>query len=388
MRALGFYGFAPLLAPLLVFLLVSGVVRAAPQEKSDTGGAISIQAENDLFGGGTDRHFTNGVRLSFFYPANRLPRVARALGAVLPFLPVSRSSRFMLALGQNIYTPDDISASALIPDDRPYAGWLFSELGIVAPAGHHVDSFVVSLGVIGPASLGGAVQRFWHAHVINAPRPQGWQNQLRNEPAVMLLYQREWRHLRLAGNSGLRVDFTPRVGGALGNVFTYLSAGGVARLGYNLSKHDSGPPRIRPSLPGSGFFTRPPMASAVICSPAARSARWRAIFFSTATPSGAAIRYPRNTWWPIFRPAWRLSSRCSARPRGSPTPSFTAPRNSTVRTAPTNSAPSVWGSPFNEPKTDRPASRDHGPAARPRRLPVGPRAELCHHRPLHPGRSL
>jgi hypothetical protein len=278
MRALGFHRLAPLLAsrlapllasrlaPLLVFLLVSGVLWpgggwAAPQEsdqKSDTGGAISIQAENDLFGGGTDRHFTNGVRLSFFYPAKRLPRVARALGAVLPFLPVSRSSRFMLALGQNIYTPDDISATALIPDDRPYAGWLFSELGIVAPAGHHVDSFVVSLGVIGPASLGGAVQRFWHAHVINAPRPQGWQNQLRNEPAVMLLYQREWRHLRLLGNSGLRVDFTPRIGGALGNVFTYLSAGGIARLGYNLSKHDSGPPRIRPSLPGSGFFTRPP----------------------------------------------------------------------------------------------------------------------------------
>ncbi|MDP1670605.1 MAG: lipid A deacylase LpxR family protein, partial [Alphaproteobacteria bacterium] len=52
---------------------------------------------------------------------------------------------------------------------------------------------------------------------------------------------------------GLGTDFTPHVGFNLGNVNTDGSVGATLRLGYDLPA-DYGPPRIRPSLPGSDFF--------------------------------------------------------------------------------------------------------------------------------------
>lgn len=52
---------------------------------------------------------------------------------------------------------------------------------------------------------------------------------------------------------GLGYDVVPHFGGGFGNVFTYAVAGLTLRIGPDL-KEDFGPPRIRPSLPGGGFF--------------------------------------------------------------------------------------------------------------------------------------
>jgi hypothetical protein len=52
---------------------------------------------------------------------------------------------------------------------------------------------------------------------------------------------------------GVPFDLTPHAGGALGNVFTYANAGVMLRYGKDLPL-DYGPPRIQPSVPGSGFF--------------------------------------------------------------------------------------------------------------------------------------
>jgi hypothetical protein len=50
------------------------------------------------------------------------------------------------------------------------------------------------------------------------------------------------------------LDFTPHIGGALGNVYTYANAGVTIRYGKRLP-NDYGPPRIQPGLPGSGVFS-------------------------------------------------------------------------------------------------------------------------------------
>ncbi|MBK19629.1 MAG: hypothetical protein CMM52_12415 [Rhodospirillaceae bacterium] len=56
---------------------------------------------------------------------------------------------------------------------------------------------------------------------------------------------------------GLDADFTPHAGVSLGNVLTQASVGFTVRVGGNLRNHDDyGPPRIRPSLPGSDYFVR------------------------------------------------------------------------------------------------------------------------------------
>ncbi len=70
---------------------------------------------------------------------------------------------------------------------------------------------------------------------------------------MALIYERKWRNLAEFRESGFGIDLTPHLGGSLGNVGTYLNTGITLRFGKDLS-NDFGPPRIRPSLPGSGFF--------------------------------------------------------------------------------------------------------------------------------------
>ena len=116
-------------------------------------GSLTLQIENDVFGGGTDRHYTNGLRISYVFPAHKLPPLARFLRSITPFIDRQAEMRVMGALGQNIFTPSDILDTALIVDDRPYAGWLYGEIGLSVLDGRVRDSAVLSLGVVGPASL-------------------------------------------------------------------------------------------------------------------------------------------------------------------------------------------------------------------------------------------
>ena len=161
-------------------------------------------------------------------------------------------------LGQNIFTPEDISNPNLIANDRPYAGWLYFGIGLIDPHEEadipYFDIVELDLGIVGPESYAQDVQIWWHANISDSPRPVGWDNQLKNEPGILLNLERKWRmELTPHNYEGLQVDFLPSVGAALGNVYTYASAGGIFRLGVNLPV-DYGPPRIRPGAQGSDFF--------------------------------------------------------------------------------------------------------------------------------------
>lgn len=232
--------------------------------------AFNILLENDLWGSGSDKHFTNGGRLSLLVARepvmdaekclkdpSGLVATARLLADSLSWDALGFKTRQVsLIFGQNIFTPEDISRSDLILNDRPYAGWLYLGFGLIAErAGPYnpVDTYEFDLGVIGPWSQAEAVQKNWH-EFIDTVEPKGWDHQLSNEVGVLLNLERKWKlPLPMPGKEGLELDFLPSAGIALGNVFTYASAGGMLRLGVNL-KVDYGPPRIRPGAQGSDFF--------------------------------------------------------------------------------------------------------------------------------------
>jgi hypothetical protein len=155
-----------------------------------------------------------------------------------------------LSLGQNIYTPADTKSAALIPGDRPYAGWLYGSM--LAQAQEKDGSLLrvveLSLGVVGPSALG------WH-DVINVPHAQGWDHQLHNEPALMLSWERRYRLLTLRNAHTRWADFIGRGRITLGNVHTHLAVGGMARLGWNLPP-DFGTDLIRPA--GGGMANAGP----------------------------------------------------------------------------------------------------------------------------------
>ena len=236
--------------------VLSAVTTTAAEEP---GHVWSLQVENDFFGGGTDRHFTHGSRFNYLTKpikwmtdaADKIPWFSseRALEDTRSAL----QARASVSVGQSIYTPEDITKRELIKDDRPYAGWLYLGLGIVANQGtKRYDKVELNVGIVGPWSFAEDVQRSWHSFFALS-HPNGWDHQLDNELGISLLYEQARRLEKRELVKGLEYDIIPHFGGSVGNVFTYGSAGLTLRLGQDLEE-DFGPPRIRPSLPGGGYF--------------------------------------------------------------------------------------------------------------------------------------
>jgi hypothetical protein len=242
-----------------LFALLCTWFLAGPAHADDPGYVISIQFENDFFGGDTDRHFSHGTRIECLTaPIQWISDAADKL----PWFKTERArsntkdefkARASFSLGQNMYTPEDTAATQLITEDRPYAGWLYMGFGMVANQGNkRYDKLELEIGMVGPYSFAEDVQTFWHS-LLGLQVPNGWDNQLENQPGAVLYYEQTRRFERRNIGWGLDVDVLPHFGGALGNVFTYAAAGVAFRLGTEL-EDDFGPPRIRPSLPGSAYF--------------------------------------------------------------------------------------------------------------------------------------
>ncbi len=241
-------------ASLAAFFMASATAETeAPQPT----GVWSLTSENDLFGG-TDRNYSNGIRLERVRPANRITPGLKWVANRIPFLDLDRTElRQGFALSHTIFTPEDIEAEIPDPNDRPYAAWLYGSATVVGTtrlAERQIvqDVLQVNLGVVGPSAGGQFVQENWH-DLIQAVEPRGWDSQLKDEPGIEITAQRlrqfEGPNLAL----GLETDYALHGGVTLGNVRTYASAGALARIGWDLSS-DFGPPRIRPALAGAGVF--------------------------------------------------------------------------------------------------------------------------------------
>jgi lipid A 3-O-deacylase len=220
-------------------------------KKQDNKGVFSVILENDIFTG-TDRGYTNGIRFSYASSEEGMPALARQVANYLPLFSKDGKKRISIAAGQSIFTPSNIGSNASDSSDRPYAGWLYGSIGVVSDTGKILDNVFLTLGVVGPSAQAEEAQKFVHK-VIGSPKPQGWNYQLKDEIGAVLTYERKWREIYKFSLLGLETDAMPQLGASLGNVNTDVSIGATFRLGFDLPS-DYGPPRIRPSLPGSDFF--------------------------------------------------------------------------------------------------------------------------------------
>ena len=217
----------------------------------------SLYFENDLFTG-TDQNYTNGIKLSLISPdlspyakEGKLPRKVLEFIHQIPFIRQSGpqyTHKVEFSIGQNIYTPSDISRHELMPDDRPYAGWLYASTSyhrknVVNNVADFMDTVELQLGMVGPASFAEDTQKFVHK-TFDRPLPNGWNNQLANEPGLVIAFERKW--LFYPGLSGFGYDAITHLGAAAGNVHTYLNGGLEARLGWNIPRN-FGVSLIRPA---------------------------------------------------------------------------------------------------------------------------------------------
>jgi hypothetical protein len=248
--------FRPPGAGLALFLALFASFPPGPALAAQDRSSVSLLLENDSFGG-SDRHYTNGLKASWLSRKDQFADFSQWLARALPLFPDAGERRIGFAVGQNMYTPEDIAATTLLTEDRPYAGWLYGEIGLVSQTADRHDAVSISLGVIGPASQAENAQEFWH-ETFGFTEPRGWDNQLENEPALNLTYVHSRRFFKEdTPLLGLDADVIPHAGLSLGNVFTFGALGLTLRLGDDFKGDFSGPDRIRPSMPGAVHFEPP-----------------------------------------------------------------------------------------------------------------------------------
>lgn len=237
--------------------LLGSAMAGAHAEDTDR---ITVLEENDSLYFNSDKHYTQGLRVSNLGPAVQSDSAWNGpfdfFNSILPIFareaPAETARRYALFLGQSIFTPKNLQMKPPDPTDRPYAGWLYGGASLLQETDHFaLENLEIDLGVVGPGAFGRQVQNDFH-QFIGISQAQGWSSQIQHEPGVMLSYERLWRFSPTGdGNDGL--DVVPQIGATVGNVLTYAGAGGLLRIGTNLHG-DYGPARIRPALSGTDYF--------------------------------------------------------------------------------------------------------------------------------------
>ncbi len=216
----------------------------------------SVQLENDFFSLSGDQHYTNGIEITRL-KAGTGPKWLSGLGRLLPFFQLDEEgAAYTYSLGQKVFTPEDLTRTDLITDDRPYAGYLFFRTALLSRTYRSEDMeggniLEISLGTIGPNA--GAESAMKRVHqLVDSETPMGWDNQLSNEPTLGISYARLWSIIQ-PGPGSLQFGIIPHLTAQLGNVYTYGAGGVIFRLGNNLRTSFS-PPTIRPGFPGVCYF--------------------------------------------------------------------------------------------------------------------------------------
>ncbi|MGE3295805.1 MAG: lipid A deacylase LpxR family protein [Porticoccaceae bacterium] len=227
-------------AVLAVACLCGGVLPALAADPGPW--TLGVHFENDLFHE-TDQNYTNGIRLSWTSPDTTsyqddpaFPAWLRAANRHLRALHSNDPDlehNLVVSLGQLMFTPEDTDASAPLPNQRPYAGYLYGGIAYHTRSDRRLDVMELELGILGPSARAREAQDFIH-DARGFDKYNGWDNQLHDEPTVRLLYEQKHRLLETRWQGSFGQDFIAHAGASLGNVATYLNFGGEYRIGWEL----------------------------------------------------------------------------------------------------------------------------------------------------------
>lgn len=240
---------------------------------------LTIRLENDLFAG-TDRNYTSGLAvmavsrdLTGAPRVECLPTPVRLYAQLIKFVhpgywsdsgDVAIAQNIIVKFGQSMYTPKDPARTDLIVDDRPYAGLLY--VGMAWNRRSHaaqsntetLDTRELTLGIIGPWSLAKQTQNLVH-DAIGSGRFLGWEQRLKNEPALQMAMDRKFKRYRGDGavTPGFSADSIRSIGLRLGNIETSVAVALEGRIGWSIP-NDFGTYPLRP-----GAENRPPSAASI-----------------------------------------------------------------------------------------------------------------------------
>lgn len=226
----------------VVALAIFASVPASAGTDSGIGKWGTLLFENDAFGviDKSDNDYSNGVAYDWGddgYDQFEDVEMPAFLRSIFGWTYVNGQADGTYALdyvvSQGMFTPDDLSAAALLVEDRPYAGTLTWKARLRNYQDNASRSFGLTLGVVGPLSAAEEAQKGIH-ELIGAEMPNGWHNQIDNEPVFRL--DGEYVNRFLAGNwaENLAVDTSLYAQAGLGNLKSNAGLGLVFRLGDEL----------------------------------------------------------------------------------------------------------------------------------------------------------
>ena len=223
---------------LLLLLFMAAGARAADERPDNW---FTVTLENDLFVG-KDTGYTNGIALSWahtgfteFSPDN-IPRWLDYLSKNLYISTMPDKDRAVsYMIGQLMQTPSDLTIPTLIKNEAPYTGLLFWSANLHAFDERVADRLSLTLGVVGP--LAGAEQsQKWVHKIVGAEEPQGWDNQIKNEPVFQVSAERLLRLAKFHTDKTVGMDVIGSGSGAVGTIESYAAVGVSARLGSGLDR--------------------------------------------------------------------------------------------------------------------------------------------------------
>jgi hypothetical protein len=191
---------------------------------------IKIHFENDVFQVRpeiTDKDFTNGTRIEVLHNFSFLRKISPYF-----LFRFKKPSDILhgITIGQEMYTPENLSLSIVDSSDRPYAGWLF-----VSPSLTSTDvinqqklSTRLDIGLTGKYSFAKDVQRWIHRSVFISTTPEGWDNQIQSTLGINYYLKYEKRFLPQIQRN---VDIINSVEGSVGTITNFVGLGLIMRLG-------------------------------------------------------------------------------------------------------------------------------------------------------------
>ncbi len=163
------------------FLLLFHSLNVSAQQVNEKH-SLRIVWDNDfinLRGDGTDRYYTNGMRIDYFYTKKHKAKFPSSL---LLNISDDNNNIYGLGIAQFMFTPKNIAVPEIQYNDRPYSGALYSILSLqsIDKIKKTKVSSEIRLGVLGPMSFAKETQT-WAHRVINYTKPEGWNNQVPND---------------------------------------------------------------------------------------------------------------------------------------------------------------------------------------------------------------
>lgn len=225
----------------------------------------SLIWENDSFlpSGTDDRHYTNGMKLSWTYNPCRVKHrwIKDKFNSLLSnFSGFQRDIYTGGLFGMNMYTPNDITNTIRNLDDRPYVGWMYGGFAVQSieedkrGSSHALE---IQIGAIGPVAGQEEIQTYFHKHITDSDEPLGWDNQISDRFGINALYMYRTNYYPF-GKTGIGryVRFAPHVGLALGNVANFVNTGGMFIIGK--SGYDMPSLTIQPTFIKLEYPIKPP----------------------------------------------------------------------------------------------------------------------------------